>query len=131
MPLIQSQSQRMKSPLRRNRPRTVQRAKKLRREMTDAELKLWLRLNVRQLGVKFRKQVPVDPYIADFACLEHSLIIEVDGGQHDENRAKDERRTRYLEGKGYRVLRFWNTDVMRNIDGVVEAIAREIRMKID
>jgi very-short-patch-repair endonuclease len=110
----------------------VQRAKKLRRDMTDAERKLWLRLNLRQLGgVKFRKQVPVDPYIADFACLEHLLIIELDGGQHDENRAKDEKRTRYLEAKGYRVLRFWNTDVMRNIDGVMEAIAREIGMKIE
>ena len=122
----------MKPPARRNRAQTVQRAKQLRRDMTDAERKLWLRLNVRQLGgIKFRKQVPVDPYIADFACLEHRLIIELDSGQHDENRAKDERRTRYLEAKGYRVLRFWNTDVMRNIDGVVEAIAREIGMKID
>lgn len=100
--------------------------------MTDAERKLWLRLNLRRLGgVKFRKQVPVAPYIADFACLERRLIIELDGGQHDENKAKDEIRTRYLEAKGYRVLRFWNTDVMRNIDGVVEAIARAIGMRID
>ena len=122
----------MKPPPRRNRPRTVQQAKKLRREMTDAERKLWLRLNLRRLGgVKFRKQVPVAPYIADFACLERRLIIELDGGQHDENKAKDEIRTRYLEAKGYRVLRFWNTDVMRNIDGVVEAIARAIGMRID
>jgi very-short-patch-repair endonuclease len=121
----------VKPPHRRNRPRTVQRAKKLRRDMTDAERKLWLRLNVRQLGCKFRKQVPFDPYIADFACLEHRLIVELDGGQHDENRAKDERRTRYLEALGYRVLRFWNTDVMRNVDGVVEAIARAVGMRID
>jgi very-short-patch-repair endonuclease len=120
----------LRQPARRNRPRTVQHAKKLRREMTDAERKL--RLNVRQLGgIKFRKQVPIAPHIADFACLEHRLIIELDGGQHDENRAKDEVRTRYLEAKGYRVLRFWNTDVMRNIDGVVETIARAIGMRID
>jgi very-short-patch-repair endonuclease len=100
--------------------------------MTDAERKLWLRLNVRQLGgVKFRKQVPVDPYIADFACLELGLIVELDGGQHNENRVKDEKRTRYLEARGYRVLRFWNTDVMRNIDGVVEVIARAIGIRID
>ena len=86
---------------------TLRRAKEMRREMTDAECKLWLRLNVRQLGgLKFRKQVPVHPYIADFACLERRLIIELDGGQHDENRAKDEERSRYLEAKGYRVLRF-------------------------
>jgi very-short-patch-repair endonuclease len=121
----------VKASVRRNRSPTVQRAKRLRRDMTDAERKLWLRLNVRQLGVKFRKQVPVHPYIADFACLERRLIIELDGGQHDENRAKDEERTQYLEARGYRVLRFPNTEVMRNPDGVVEVIAREIGMKID
>src|ERR1700744_6155420 len=99
---------RVKPPARRNRPRTVQRAKELRRDMTDAERKLWLRLNVRQLGgFKFRRQVSFTPYIADFACLAVRLIIELDGGQHDENRARDEARTRYLEAKGYRVLRFW------------------------
>jgi very-short-patch-repair endonuclease len=100
--------------------------------MTDAEVKLWLRLNNRQLGGhKFRKQVPIAPYIVDFACLELKLIVEADGGQHDENRAKDEKRTAYLEAKGYRVLRFGNTDVLRNIDGVVEVIARTIGMEID
>jgi very-short-patch-repair endonuclease len=94
-------SQRVNPRIRRNRSRTVKRAKELRREMTDAERKLWLRLNVWQLGgAKFRKQVPFDPYIADFASLQHRLIIELDGGQHDENRAKDERRTRYLEARG-------------------------------
>ncbi|HVT52191.1 MAG TPA: DUF559 domain-containing protein [Dongiaceae bacterium] len=122
----------MKPPDRRNRPHTVQRAKALRRRITDAEVKLWLRLNNRQLGGhKFRKQVPIAPYIVDFACLELKLIVEADGGQHDENRAKDEKRTAYLEGRGYRVLRFGNTDVLRNIDGVVEVIARTIGMEID
>jgi very-short-patch-repair endonuclease len=122
----------VKPPDRRNRPHTVQRAKALRRRMTDAEVKLWLRLNNRQLGGhKFRKQVPIAPYIVDFACLELKLIVEADGGQHDENRAKDEKRTAYLEGRGYRVLRFGNTDVLRNIDGVVEVIARTIGMEID
>jgi very-short-patch-repair endonuclease len=122
----------VKPPDRRNRPHTVQRAKALRRRITDAEVKLWLRLNNRQLGGhKFRKQVPIAPYIVDFACLELKLIVEADGGQHDENRAKDEKRTAYLEGRGYRVLRFGNTDVLRNIDGVVEVIARTIGMEID
>jgi very-short-patch-repair endonuclease len=122
----------VKPPDRRNRPHTVQRAKALRRRITDAEVKLWLRLNNRQLGGhKFRKQVPIAPCIVDFACLELKLIVEADGGQHDENRAKDEKRTAYLEGRGYRVLRFGNTDVLRNIDGVVEVIARTIGMEID
>jgi very-short-patch-repair endonuclease len=116
----------------RNRPGTVKRAKALHRKMTDAEIKLWLRLNNRQLGGhKFRKQMPVGPYIADFACLDLSLIIEVDGGQHSENRVKDERRTAYVEAKGYRVVRFWNTDVMRHVDGVVEVIARTVGIVID
>ena len=108
------------------------RSRALRKNATDPERKLWSVLRGRQLGgLKFRKQVPVAPYIADFACLERRLIIELDGGQHDENRAKDDIRTRYLEAKGYRVLRVWNTDVMRNIDGVVEAIARAVGIKID
>jgi very-short-patch-repair endonuclease len=116
----------------RNRPGTVKRAKGLRRKMTDAEVKLWLRLNNRQLGGhKFRKQMPVGRYIADFACLELLLIIEVDGGQHAENRAKDDVRTRHLEARGYRVLRLWNSDVLRNTDGAIEVIARAIGMKID
>jgi len=100
--------------------------------MTEAEKKLWLRLNNRQLaGHKFRNQMPVAPYITDFGCLELKLIVEVDGGQHADNRARDEIRTAYLQARGYRVLRFWNTDVMRNIDGVIEVIARTIGLKID
>ena len=100
--------------------------------MTDAEVKLWLRLNNRQLaGHKFPKQMPIGPYIADFACLELQLITEVDGGQYDENKARDDIRTRYLEARGYRVLRLWNSDVLWNIDGAIEVIARTIGMKID
>ena len=71
---------------------------------------------------KFRRQSPVGPFIADFLCFRHRLIIEVDGGQHDAQADRDARRTAFLESEGYRVLRFWNNDVLANIDGVVRMI---------
>lgn len=102
---------------------TLAKAQRLRREMTDAERKLWYTLRNRQLdGAKFRRQQPIGPFIADFVCQESRLIIEADGGQHAES-AADDRRTAYLESKGYRVLRFWNSDILTNVDGVTEAIA--------
>jgi very-short-patch-repair endonuclease len=107
----------------RNRPQTVMRAKRLRREMTDAERLLWSKLRRKQMnGRHFRSQVPVPPYIADFACIELGLIVEVDGGQHNIDQARDARRTAWLESKGYRVLRFWNNEVLQNLDGVLETI---------
>ena len=116
---------------RRNRPGTVKRAKALRLTMTDAELKLWSHLRRRQVGgTRFRKQVPIGPYVADFACLDLKLVIEVDGGQHDVNKPKDDIRTAWLEARGYRVLRFWNNDVLGNINGVIEVIARVVGMKV-
>ncbi|MEH6661587.1 MAG: endonuclease domain-containing protein [Parasphingorhabdus sp.] len=102
-------------------------ARRLRRDMTEAERKLWSRLRNRQLdNVKFVKQCPVGPYIADFAARSQRLVIELDGGQHSEG--KDAERTRVIEAHGYRVIRFWNNDVMVNIDGVLETIVREIRI---
>ena len=93
------------------------RSRKLRRDATDAERKLWSILRNRQLAVyKFRQQVEIDGYIADFLCAERRLIIEVDGGQHTPER--DARRTAYLESQGFRILRFWNHDVLQNLDGV-------------
>src|SRR6185503_2684091 len=90
---------------------TLLKAQCLRREMTDAERKLWSVLRNRQLeGAKFRRQQPIGPFIADFVCQEQRLIIEADGGQHAEC-AADGRRTGFLECKGYRVLRFWNDDI--------------------
>ena len=102
---------------------TLKKAKALRRAMTDAEQALWSILRNRQLnGAKFRRQQPIGPFIADFVCQEHRLIIEADGGQHA-NSPADDRRTAFLEDKGYRVLRFWNTDILSNRDGVAEAVA--------
>ncbi|WP_020186130.1 endonuclease domain-containing protein [Methylopila sp. 73B] len=93
---------------------------------TDAERKLWRRLKQLDLGAThFRRQVPIGPYIADFACRPLRLVIEVDGGQHAES-ARDDARTATIEGEGWRVLRFWNNDVLRNIEGVMEAIVSEV-----
>jgi very-short-patch-repair endonuclease len=95
------------------------RARRLRREDTDAEARLWNVLRARRLGGwKWKRQVPQGSYILDFYCAEASLVVEVDGGQHSEQIAYDERRTAWLEGKGLRVLRFWNSDVLTNRDGV-------------
>lgn len=103
-------------------------ARKLRREMTDAERKLWWKLRGRQMdGFKFRRQVPIGRYVADFACMEAKLIVEVDGGQHADDPSGDIERTRCLEGVGYRVLRFWNHDVLKDTDAVCLAIAEALR----
>jgi len=94
----------------------------LRRDATDAETKLWLALRDRRLGgFKFVRQNPIEPYIADFICRERKLIIEVDGGQHAEN-PRDTRRDAFLKADGFRVLRFWNSDVLSNLDGVLTTI---------
>jgi very-short-patch-repair endonuclease len=90
---------------------------------TDAERKLWLHLRDRQFhGRKFRRQVLIGPYVADFACIDERLIIELDGGQHAENQ-DDLRRTADIEATGFRVLRFWNNEVSQNIDGVLSVIS--------
>ncbi len=101
-------------------------AKAMRHIAADAEKKLWRPLRSRQLdAVKFRRQVPVLDYIVDFACHERQLIIEVDGGRHADN-AKDAERDRRLAVVGYRVLRFWNNDVLTNPNGVLETILAEL-----
>jgi very-short-patch-repair endonuclease len=90
--------------------------------MTDAERKLWLALRAHRLnGLSFRRQVPVGPYIVDFVCHDARLIVEVDGGQHADSVA-DQRRDAWLESAGYRVLRFWNNEVLGNLDGVLSQI---------
>jgi len=93
--------------------------------MTRAEVILWTRLQKRQvLGLHFRKQHPIGPYIADFACTKAKLVVEVDGATHStaEERAHDERRRRFLEGEGWSILRVWNANVYENENGVVETI---------
>ena len=96
--------------------------RKLRSNQTDAERKLWFALRDRRLGgFKFVRQEAIGPFVADFVCRERNIVIEVDGGQHADN-ARDLRRDAYLAGEGYRVLRFWNNDVLANRDGVLLTI---------
>jgi adenine-specific DNA-methyltransferase len=100
-----------------------QRARELRRSPTDAEQALWARLRGRQLcGHKFRRQQPLGPYVVDFACLKQKLVVEVDGGQHVEQAEADAERSRWLRAQGFRVLRFWNHEVLAATDDVLEAI---------
>ena len=96
-------------------------AKFLRSHMTDAETKLWFHVRDRRLGGhKVRTQVTIDPYVVDFHCIDKGLIVEVDGNQHNET--VDARRTMVLEGQGYQILRFWNIEVLPNIEPVLEGI---------
>jgi very-short-patch-repair endonuclease len=100
-------------------------AKRLRANTTTAEERLWQRLRrFPMTGSHFRRQVPIGPYVADFACMAARLIIEVDGSHHgdESNRRHDEARPRWLEAQGYRVLRFWNNDLTTNMNGVLDAI---------
>jgi len=101
----------------------IENARRLRRDATDAERRLWYFLRNRQLdGHRFRRQVPLGPYIADFACIASRLVVELDGGQHVEAAAPDRLRTLRFESAGYRVLRFWNNDVMQQTTAVLETI---------
>jgi very-short-patch-repair endonuclease len=101
------------------------RARTLRKAMTPAERVLWYTLRDRRfMGVKFRRQVPIGPYIADFYCPEHRLIIEADGGGHGGPR--DHARDRWLEDHGFRVLRLWNAAIRGNLPGCLDLIANEV-----
>ena len=104
--------------------RTRGQARTLRRQPTDAERKLWYLLrSLKPLGLHFRRQAPIGIYIADFACHTEKLVVELDGSQHVEIRKSyDDRRTRWLQSQGYRVLRFYNNDVLKSPRGVGEAI---------
>ena len=102
-------------------------AQKLRREPTDAALRLWSRLRAKQLGVQFTREFQIGNAIADFACRRAKLVIEVDGGQHADS-PTDEARTQMIESYGYRVIRFWNNDVLQNTDGVVQRITEELAL---
>jgi very-short-patch-repair endonuclease len=106
----------------------IQRARDLRNNPTEAEQRLWHKLKRRQTaGAKFRRQQPLGPYIVDFVCFEHRLVVEVDGGQHAERVAADEGRTRWLQQQGYRVLRFWNNEVLAHTDEVAQVILNYVQ----
>ena len=98
-------------------------ARTLRRNQTETEKLLWQKLRNRQLlDKKFRRQYPIGSYIVDFVCLELRLVVELDGGQHMDQQDYDEQRTNYLKQQGFVVLRFWNNEVMGNIEGVFESL---------
>lgn len=100
------------------------RARQLRRESTEAEKKLWRELRSKLPQYKWRRQMPIGPYFADFACFAERLVIELDGGQHANAVTYDDARTRFIEANGYRVLRFWNNDMLSNTNAVLERIAQ-------
>jgi very-short-patch-repair endonuclease len=104
------------------------RARRLRRNSTDAERLLWQKLRNRQLDADFRRQHPAGPYVLDFYCANLSLAIELDGGQHNEsaNEHQDRKRDAWLVERGVKTLRFWNSDIVRNLDGVLEVIRTAI-----
>jgi very-short-patch-repair endonuclease len=102
--------------------------RRLRSNMTDAEQRLWRVLRRRQLSdLKFRRQHPFGDYIIDFVCLEAMLVVEVDGGQHNAQLAEDAARTEYLKSEGFRVLRFWNNEVLIDIESVAAVIWRALQ----
>jgi very-short-patch-repair endonuclease len=102
---------------------STNKARSLRKNQTDAERLLWQKLRNRQLlNVKFRRQFPIEPYIADFVCLELKLIIELDGSQHFDQIAYDNKRSDFLKQREFKIFRFWNNDVFKNTEGVMESI---------
>ena len=110
-----------------NLDKPSKRARELRSNSTDAERKLWSLLRNRQLGgYKFKRQVPIGPYIADFCCIEKRLIVELDGGHHQDQEARDQVRTNLIHMNRYTVLRFWNNDVLSNIHGVCDQILKSL-----
>jgi 2-isopropylmalate synthase len=103
------------------------RARDLRAAQTDAEAALWRHLRDRRFhGWKFRRQAPLGPYVADFVCFEAKVIVEADGGQHADN-ARDAARDRYFLAEGYSTLRFWNMDIHKNIEGVLDTLREAIK----
>lgn len=109
----------------------IDRARQLRKNQTDAEKLLWNYLRNRQIeGCKFRRQWPIGIYIVDFACLSRQLVIELDGGQHAEAITYDTARTRFLEAEGYRVIRFWNNEMLSEPEAVLQRIYEEVNKDI-
>ena len=102
-------------------------ARLLRKNSTDAEQLIWRILRNRQFhNLKFRRQYPIKPYIVDFVCLTNSLIVEIDGGQHADQITYDNRRSVFLKSKGFQVIRFWNNEVLENLEGVYQSLTRAL-----
>ena len=117
-------------PLKRSTPKIMHRAGELRKEPGEAEIKLWGYLsNMRDSGIHFRRQHAIGKYIVDFCAVRNKLIIEVDGSHHLDQKEYDKERTAFLEFNGFRVLRFWNSDVMNKINDVMGAIMKELEKK--
>jgi very-short-patch-repair endonuclease len=113
-------------------PKPTDLARELRSRQTDAEMKLWINLRAKRFkGVKFRRQQSIGNYIADFICFKEKLVIEVDGSQHNQSPGieQDRQRTQYLVSKGFQVLRFWDNDVLQNIEGVMFKINEVVKSK--
>ncbi len=112
----------------RTTPSGYARGRQLRHELTPAERTLWPYLRgLREQGVHFRRQHAIGPYVADFCAPRHQLIVEVDGSQHIDQHERDDERTGYLKSQGYRVLRFWNSQVMNDMDGVMRTILQALK----
>jgi len=127
----EAQPKRVRGHKMKPQPVTLDRAKNLRKNLTDVERKLWYLLKNRSLvGHKFRRQHPVGPYIVDFVCLNRKLIIELDGSQHNEQLAYDAKRAAYLKNNGFRLLRFWNNQVLENMDGVLTVILNTLTLSL-
>jgi very-short-patch-repair endonuclease len=107
----------------------VLRARRLRRNATESEKRLLRALRSQLPQQKWRYQMPIGPYFADFACFAERLVIELDGGQHSQTVGYDEARTRFIEAQGFRVLRFWNNDVVSNTHGVLDRIAESLSVR--
>ncbi len=112
-------------PVDKGYSRPTMRSRELRNNPTEAELALWPHLSARKCaGTRFNRQFPIGPFVCDFAARTPRLVIELDGGQHDWQAERDSARTRHLEARGYRVIRFWNNDVLSNVESVVAEIER-------
>ncbi|KNC08149.1 DNA methylase [Pantoea sp. RIT-PI-b] len=112
--------------------KSVIRQRELRKKMPDAEYRLWHFLRNRNVcGVKFRRQHPIGCYIVDFACIERLLIVELDGGQHNDDQARmyDEQRTAFLQRCGWRVIRFWNHQIFEEFDAVMDEVYRQLMLR--
>ncbi len=110
-----------------NHSKLLERRKRLRKEITPEEYKLWFYLKGKNFNVKFRRQHGIGPYIVDFYCKEKNLILEIDGLQHLQNKNYDKERDEYLKTLGFKVLRFWNNEIDKNIEDVITRIKVEIK----